>query len=274
MANHHRLRVFFSLRMKPLPFTVALGLLAAACRSDTTSTEKLARAPAPAAASEASALIGTPADTLHLPDGRVVQLRPTTAEAFNRLPGSPLPELFNDPKAERLTTTQGQVRRQGLDLLLHTAQRTDVKLSSTPDAEFTLQNADGVKYMYWGQLSAAHQWAVRAWYWESDGTVLVDQRTGRRLDVLGTPVPSADGRFVVLASPGLSGGDQANALSLVAIEADGPHLLWQREPTTWEPQEVRWANPGIAVLKLRRADATGSVPDDAPASYVELPLPR
>jgi hypothetical protein len=187
-----------------------------------------------------------------------------------------LPELFNEPGAEHLPAAQGQVRRLGLDLLLQPAQGSATKLSSTPDAQFTLQNAKGVKYMYWGSLPAAHQWVVRAWYWESDGTVLVDQRTGRHVELIGAPVASPDGRFVLLTSPGLSGGDQANLLTLVEITADGPHLRWQREPTAWEPNEARWASPTRAVLALRHlaAEAEGAIPEDAPITYAELGVAR
>lgn len=257
--------------MRYLSVSVLLTLLGgAACRPDAAPVDSATRPPTTAPVVTTPAY---PTDTLHLPAG-VAQLLPASAEAFDRLPGSPLPELTNNSGAEPLATAQGRVRRQGLDLLLPTAQRTDVKLSSTPDAQFTLENGDAVKYLYWGSLPAAHQWVVKAWFWESDATVLVDQRTGRRLEVAGTPAASPDGRFVVLASPGLSGGDQPNVLALVAIEADGPHLRWQREPTAWEPQQVRWKNPGVAVMKIRRADASGGVPDDAPAAYVELPLPR
>ena len=259
---------FLNYRLKKL----AIGslLIGTACRPDSAPTQEHSAAHV---AHDASVAV-LPGDTLHLPNGEVIQLRPSTAEVFNRLPGNGLPDLPNQPDAEPLATAPSQVRRQGLDLFLQPARGSEVKLSSTPDAQFTLQNSDGVKYMYWGSLPAAHQWVVRAWYWESDGTVLVDQRTGQRLELMGTPATSADGRFVLLASPGLSGGDQVNSLALVKIEDAGPRLLWKREPTTWEPEEVRWANPGIAVLKLRHLNAQGEMPDDAPAAYVKLPLPR
>jgi hypothetical protein len=251
--------------MKAAPRLLVLAVLAA-CRPDAPATEQ-------AAPPVTTATIAHPADTLHLPTS-VVQLLPSSAEEFNKLPASPLPELTNDPQAEPQPSDQELVRREGLDLHIKTGLRTELKLSSTPDAEFTMQNADAVKYMYWGELPDAHQWVVRAWYWESDGTVLVDQRTGQMLDVPGTPVTSADGRFVVLTSPGLGGGDQPNTVSLVEITDDGPRLRWQREPTAWEAEEARWAHPGIAILKIRHVNAQGELPDDAPVSYVKLPLPR
>jgi pimeloyl-ACP methyl ester carboxylesterase len=78
----------------------------------------------------------------------------------------------------------------------------------------------------------------------------------------------------IFLGPGLGGGDQPNALSLVQIEAAGPRLLWRREPPTWEPEAVRWVTPSLAILRRRHANADGSLADDAPVSYVQLPLPR
>ncbi|MGI4873791.1 MAG: hypothetical protein ACRYFX_21740 [Janthinobacterium lividum] len=261
------------------PFRMAALLLlgTSACRPDQPSqpaTEPPPAAPPKIAAASVSAPTAAgPTDTLHLPGGQVVQLRPTTAAAFYKLPVSRLPDLANEPGAEHLPTGS-QVRRQGLDLLLQPAQGNVVQLASTPDAQFTLQNGNGVKYMYWGTLPAAHQWVVRAWYWESDATVLVDQRTGRHLAVPGHPVASPDGRYIVLTSPGLGGGDQSNTLALVQVEATGPHLLWQREPTAWEPVAAAWAAPNRVVLKRRHTLTDGSMADDAQVTYDELTLPR
>jgi hypothetical protein len=250
---------------------VAVLLSASACRRDQPAT---AQSPA-ASPTPADTTLANATDTLHLPNG-VVRLRPAAATAFNKLFSSELPDVANDSAAERqpLAAAQGRVRREGLALVLMPTKGPPVRLASTPPAEFTLQNGEGVRYQYWGSLPATHQWVVRAWYWESDATVLVDQRTGRRVEVLGSPVASPDGRFVLLTSPGLGGGDQANALSLVEIGVAGPRLLWQREPTAWEPEAARWVTPGLVILRLRRASTDGSLTDAAPDSYVQLPLPR
>ncbi|MDO7875493.1 hypothetical protein Q5H93_12185 [Hymenobacter sp. ASUV-10] len=253
--------------MKP---TYCVLLLAAlpACRPDAPATEQ-------AAPPVATATVAHPADTLHLPTG-VVQLLPSSAEEFNKLPASSVPDVANDSLEEvkSLATAQGRVRRTGRDLLLKADNGREVRLTSTPAAEFTIQNGDAVRYQYQGSLPGAHQWVVRAWFWESTGTLLVDQRTGRRLEVLGQPAMSADGRFLVLTSPGLGGGDQPNTVSLVQIDDDGPRLRWQRELTAWQAEEARWAHPGITILKIRHTNAQGELPNDAPVSYVQLPMPR
>ncbi|TLM91090.1 hypothetical protein [Hymenobacter jeollabukensis] len=256
---------------------LALLALLAACRPDSPAAESGAvpAAAVPPAAPAATTPSASPTDTLHLPGGVVLELHPSSAAAFNKLPVSSLPEIFNDSTAEvqALATAQGRVRRQGLALLLQPAQGPAVRLSSTPPAAFTPQNDNAVRYQYWGSLPTAHQWVVQAWYWESAGVVLVDQRTGRHAELLGSPSVAPDGRLVLLSSPGLGGGEQPNALSLVEITAAGPRRLWQRFPTAWEPQEVRWIAPGRAVLKLLRAGKDGGVTAETPPAYAELTLP-
>jgi hypothetical protein len=123
---------------------VVLGT--SACHPDQPATKR----PAGPAAPDAG-----PTDTLHLPGGVVTQLRSITAAAFQQLPVGSLFDLPNDPGAEHLSTEEGP----------------EVHLASTPDAQFTLQNGEGVKYLYCGGLPAAHQWAVWAWAWESSSTV-------------------------------------------------------------------------------------------------------
>ena len=259
---------------------MALGLLfgATACRPDAPATQQapVAAAPVtPAKTAPATALGPTPAalpDTLHLPGGPVLRLVPGTAAAFGQAAADSLPDLGAESGDQHLAATQGRVRRQGLALLLAPAQGPAVRLTSTPPPDFKNDSAS-VRYVYRGSLPAAHQWVVQAWFWESDGTVLVDQRTGRQLLVYGWPAASPDGRYVLVASPGLGGGDQVNSLSLVGITADGPRLLWQRSPETWAPERARWAGAGRALLKIERAGASGQLPAPPRPSYLLFSLP-
>ena len=249
----------------------ALALLATACRPDAPATEATHPAAPPTATTASGAAVpaGNPTDTLHLPGSQVAHLQPSTAAVFNRLPADTVADISStDP--EPIDLTQLRVRRRGLDLRLQPTAGPLVKLSSVPDAQFTLQNSNAVRYQYLGSLPSAHQWVVRANYWESDATILVDQRTGRRLAQPGRPFASPDGRHLLLCSPGLGGGDQVNMLSLVRVEAAGPRLLWQREPTAWEAEEARWATSNRVLLRLRQA---AGLADDAPPVYVELTLP-
>jgi len=267
--------------MKRTPFT-ALGALAtlllsaSACQPDQPATQPPAAAPPAATSSPASPPApGAGGDTLHLPDGRVVQLRAIPADTFYRLPFSGLPELVNEPTAEHLPAEQGRLTRQGRTLRLQPAQGAEVRLVSAPEAQLARQNGEGVRYLYWGSLPAAHQWAVRAWASEVSTTVLVDQRTGHQLAALpGAPVAAPDGHLVLFISPGLGGSEQPNMLSLVQVTAGGARLRWQIEPTTWEPVEARWVASGRVVLKRRHTLPDGRMADDARVTYDELMLPR
>jgi hypothetical protein len=263
-----RLVTFHTLRRFFLP---ALALLAA-CRPDAPASETAGPPPAARTAAQppGAAAEGNSADTLHLPGGQVVCLQPSSAAAFNRLPADTVADAYSTAP-EPIDLAQLRVRRRGLDLRLQPTAGPLVKLSSVPDAQFALQNGDAVRYQYLGSLPNVHQWVVRANFWESDATVLVDQRTGRRLEQPGRPFASPDGRHLLLCSPALrDGGDQANMLSLVRVDEDGPRLVWQREPAAWEAEEARWAAPNRVLLRLRRAEG---LQDDAPPVYAELTLP-
>jgi hypothetical protein len=61
---------------------------------------------------------------------------------------------------------------------------------------------------------------------------------------------------------------------MVQIEPTGARLLWQIEPTTWEPVEARWLTPNHVMLKRRYALPDGSLADDAPVTCDELIFPR
>lgn len=250
-----------------------LGL--GACHPDAPATQQAPAALAtPAAAVEPTVApaAAAPADTLHLSGGQVLRLLPGTVAAYNQAAADSLPELNADSPDQHMETTQGQVRRQGLDLLLTPARGLVVRLTSTPPAEFK-NNSTSVRYVYRGSLPGAHQWVVQAWFWESEGTVLVDQRTGSQLAVTGWPTASPDGRYVLLTSPGLGGGDEVNSISLVGITAAGPRLRWQREPTAYAPQRARWAGPNRALLQVERPDADGQLPNSPRPEYLVLTLP-
>ncbi|OON70895.1 hypothetical protein B0919_02510 [Hymenobacter sp. CRA2] len=256
---------------------LAALLAATGCRPDspTTDTPAAAHTPTPAASATENQPAAAATDTFQLPDGQVIALRPSSAAVFERLAAAETlpPDLDAESRDQNLTATQGRVRRDGLDLLLQPAQGPVVRLHSTPPAEFTLENGDAVRYVYWGSLPQAHQWVVQAWFWESSAVMLVDQRTGRQLEVAGRPAASPDGRYVLSTSPGLGGGDQVNSLSLVQIEAAGPRLLWQREPEAWAPERARWAGSGRALLRISRVDSAGQLPEPPAPAYVELALP-
>lgn len=271
------------MKRNPLTALGALAILllsASACHPDQPATQPPANVtPSPVAANSSAptALIapGAPGETLPLPDGRVVQLRALPGDFFAKLPFSGLPELANQPAAEHLPAGQDRITRQGPVLRLRPAQGPEVRLVSASEAQLARQAGEGVQYLYWGSLPAAHQWAVRAWASEVSTTVLVDQRTGHQLAALpGAPVASPDGRLVLFVSPGLSGSEQPNMLSLVQIAPTGARLLWQIEPTTWEPVEARWFTSHHLVLKRHHALPDGTLPDEARMTCDELIFPH
>ncbi|RYY15636.1 MAG: hypothetical protein EOO36_12385, partial [Cytophagaceae bacterium] len=99
-------------------------------------------------------------DTLRVPGGGVLYLKPSTAAAFEQAPS----ELAGD--ANKQLTTTGPVRRVGNDLLLQPAQGpvvkfTTLRTNATSSNEDIVNQADS---RYLGQLAKAHAWVVQTAY--------------------------------------------------------------------------------------------------------------
>jgi hypothetical protein len=156
----------------PLHYLLLLGLPAAACHPDQPATIGAPAAQgAPTSQTPAAAAIFTPPtgrlrsgdtaqptdhDTLHVPGGGVLYLKPSTAAAFERAPT----ELSWD--ADKALTASGPVRRVGADLLLQPVSSPVVNLT-TRRTTATSSNAEisqQAESRYLGQVAQAHLWVV------------------------------------------------------------------------------------------------------------------
>ncbi|MGI4873792.1 MAG: hypothetical protein ACRYFX_21745 [Janthinobacterium lividum] len=202
-------------------------------------------------------------DTLHVPGGGILYLKPTTAAAFRQVPD----ELRTN--VDSALTATGRVRRVGDDLLLQPDSGPLVKFTASPANE--IYN----RPRYLGALAGAHLWVVQT---DAEGQTvltLIDQRTGRRTVVMGRPAVSPDGQYLFSghSGQGNDGSDEsATGMELYRLAADGPHLLWTRDTQHWGTNEARWSGPHTVLL---RQDYQGaSQEDEAPAdTYVEVTLP-
>ena len=113
---------------------------------------------------------------------------------------------------------------------------------------------------------------------EGPAVLLVDQRTGRRTSLLGTPSASPDGRYLLSSCEDVSSGGTPTNLSLYRCGSAAPQLVWTRDLTEWGPRAARWRDARHVVLLQAHADpnaqadvalAAGRVP----LTYAELELP-
>ena len=263
----------------------ALGL--ASCRDKGQPTANSATQPTPPAASAAAPVAaGSAADTLAVADsvGRrvgILQLRPSTQTAFEKLPAGPLParpsnqeNQSNIPDAP--LPTDGRVQRQGELLVLRPAQGPAVTLKpvASPDGPEGNDNA----YYYWGSLPLAHQWVIDVATDEGPAVLLVDQRTGRRTHLLGAPSVSPDGRYLLSVCEDVTSGGTPTDLSLYRCGSGAPQLLWSRDPQRWGPRAARWRDARHVVVQQAHPDAdpnadVATAASRVPLTYAELELP-
>ena len=273
-------------------YLLLLGLPAAACHPDQPTATgspaaQVAPADQPSASPTPSAFTPptgrlrsgdtehpTDHDTLHVPGGGVLYLKPSTAAAFEQAPT----EL--DWEADKRLTATGQVRRVGDDLLLQPTRGSVVKFTTRRTSEHST-NAEldqQATPRYLGQLAKAHLWVVQTDSATKHVTTLVDQRTGRRTTVTGLPAASPDGQYLLStrSDQGNDGSDEsAVGTQLYQLIPAGPRLLWTRLTLHWGSNEARWLGPRTVLLK-QDYESANQESEAPPETYVqvELPLPR
>jgi hypothetical protein len=211
-------------------------------------------------------------DTLRLPSGGVLYLKPSTAAAFERAPT----EL--DWEADKRLTTSGQVRRVGDDLLLQPERGSLVKFTTrrTSENSSTLEINQQAEPRYLGQLAKAHLWVVQTDSATKHVTTLVDQRTGHRTVVTGQPAVSPDGQYLLStrSDQGNDGSDEsAVGTQLYELTPAGPRLLWTRLTRHWGSNEARWLGPRTVLLKQDH-EAANQEAESSPETYVQVEMPR
>ena len=105
--------------------------------------------------------------------------------------------------------------------------------------------------------------------------LLVDQRTGRRTDLLGAPALSPDGRYLLSVCEDVASGGTPTDLSLYRVDGAAAQLVWRRASADWGPHYARWRDARHIVLAQAHADPSGDVMASTklPLTYVELELP-
>jgi hypothetical protein len=274
-----------------MKYYAALALLLVACQPDKPATTTgSAKLPAEVTAGPDAAV--SSADTLQVADSLghpagVARLRPSTKAAFDRLATTELlPQRPSEREDEAVASgqtapisldaplpTDGRVQRRGETLVFRPAQGPAVTLRpvASPDGPEGNDNA----YYYWGSLPAAHQWVVDVSTDEGPAVLLLDQRTGRRTNLLGVPALSPDGRYLLSVCEDVASGGTPTEMSLYQVAGPAPRLVWSRSPVDWGPRHARWRDARHVVLALAHAAPSGDVVAGAGLSltYAELELP-
>ncbi len=186
-------------------------------------------------------------DTLVQVPGRVLRIYPAARPVYERLsspawvmakPASAEEEdSFLDFAAEerrRLTKAGPRVLRTGRVLHLRPSAAAEVRLANNP-----AEDEHNIAYEYLAALPEIRQWLLSVHLYEGGYYLLVDQRTGRRTQLMAPPVIAPDGRHFVCGNSDVLARFEPSGLQLWSLDEGTPRLLWERQ-TEWGCTQPRW----------------------------------
>ena len=198
------------------------------------------------------AILATAADTFRLSSGRVFRLEIITEKQYAQA-GAPSREhkfpadsaVAVAAEAAYLQASAGRAWRRADTLFFKTALGKIIRLQDGPTYHQEEDSYEGYRYL--DDLGAIQQWLVEVGKWEGGHYLLIDQRTGKRTNLIGYPVISPDQTQFICANSSPTGYDW-NGLQLWGKPRGlPPQLRWQRLSDGF--------HPGIAALIPRWENA-------------------
>lgn len=186
-------------------------------------------------------------DTLVQLPGRILRIYPATRPVYERLtspewvtskPASAAEEEsfldFAAQERRRLTQSGPRVLRTGRALRLRPTGAPEVRLLNNP-----AEDERNVTYEYLAVLPNIHQWLISVHLYEGGYYMLIDQRSGRRTQLMAPPVVAPDGRHFVCGNSDVLARFEPSGLQLWSLDDQAPQLLWERR-TEWGCTQPRW----------------------------------
>jgi hypothetical protein len=143
------------------------------------------------------------------------------------------------------------VKRRGDTLIFETLEK-QVVLVNVNDEE---NEADFGSYSYLGINNALDQFVVFGSYYEGSDHILIDKKTGDKTNIPGIPIASPDKKLFISGNVDLQAGFDFNGINLYS-NSHPPTLIESKPLTTWGPQEIRWKEDSIILVKARVSDTT------------------
>ncbi|SDY91206.1 hypothetical protein SAMN04488069_11844 [Hymenobacter psychrophilus] len=188
-------------------------------------------------------------DTLMQLPGRVLGIYPAARPVYEQL-SSPTwvvakpasdeeqnEESFLDftvEERQRLVKAGPQVTRTGRILHLRPTKAPALRLTNNP-----VDDERNIAYEYVAALPEIRQWLLSVHLYEGGYYMLVDQRTGRRTQLMAAPVIAPDGRHFVCGNSDVLARFEPSGLQLWSLDEGAPRLLWERQ-TEWGCTQPRW----------------------------------
>lgn len=208
-----------------------------------------------------------PLDTLHVGRGLVLRLVSGSRQDF-----SPALHRYPSFSEARLIRQEGdrRVQRVGHTLLVRPFNGPALRFTDDTYRMRKDYNEElGSQCRFLGSIPGRPYWLADSMLWERSETFLINKQSGHIIPITINSEPdiSPNRQLLLIASPGLDGPIEYNALELRRITNQTVTKLWMRQLAHWQPQRVRWLdNHTISIEQLRfepKQDTT----------YVRLLLP-
>ncbi|MBT2557829.1 hypothetical protein J7E24_08530 [Hymenobacter sp. ISL-91] len=186
-------------------------------------------------------------DTLVQVSGRVLRIHPASRPVYAQLhspawvvakPASAEEEEsfldFTAEERQRLTKAGPKVVRAGRTLHLRPGKAAELRLTNKP-----VDDERYIAYEYVAALPEIRQWLLSVHLYEGGYFMLIDQRTGRRTQLMAAPVIAPDGRHFVCGNSDVLARFEPSGLQLWSLDEAAPRLLWERR-TEWGCTQPRW----------------------------------
>ena len=176
-------------------------------------------------------------DTL-LNAGNIWKFDSIIAANYNQLKWN---ETFVAIPNERLDNKS--VTRKGLQLIFELENGDTLCLTND-----TSETDSYVNYQYCTKLSNINHWLILGYYYEWSQYEIVNCSNGKRTQVMGYPIFSPDGKYMVCGSLDES-SEGINGIEFWRLKGTSLQLLLSRELTKWGPNRLAWAGSDTLIIE-------------------------
>ena len=140
----------------------------------------------------------------------------------------------------RLAAAGDAARRSSDSLIIAVSGGAPIVLVDSLD-----EHEVGIRYSYHGAHARFGWHLVHVQEYEGDAWLLIHPRTRAEYPLDARPVYAPGMRRFATASWDLEAGYNANALRILALDADSAWIEWEVEPDDWGPSSPRWATNNV-----------------------------
>ncbi len=175
---------------------------------------------------------------------------------------------YSKEKALGCLTDTSIIKKQGDSLAFIADNGKKVVLKDSLWDSFDTEKR---KFNYEGYLAESNGYIVMAKYYESSEVLLINKSDGNITKLWDIPKLSPDKKYIVCRAGFLGYDIMPNGLQLWKIDKNSIVHLFDIEPKTWEPHDVRWIG-GHTLILLQKVPAEFSKTKKVETNYLKIDI--